>query len=86
MWGNRVVESASFYFCLHVFQVRRKTIWLDVRKKLQRIDLDKVSNGYGKTQFIGEPAEDEGGPTRELFTLLHKTHVFVQPFYWRREW
>ena len=48
--------------------VRRRHIWLDVKRALNRPYFnDRV--GLNVT-FIGKPAQDAGGPTRELFRIL----------------
>ena len=52
-------------------KVRRSTIWQDLKLKLERLK-DTTTNGLVKVEFVGEAAVDEGGPKRELFSLLHQ--------------
>lgn len=64
------LEEENSYIWL---KVRRTSIWKDTKLKLERLkDISKLSNAFVKVQFVGEAAVDEGGPKRELFSLLHK--------------
>ena len=51
--------------------VRRRHIWNDAKRALKR---PSFNDRIGITiSFIGEPAQDAGGPLREFFTLLWQT-------------
>lgn len=52
-------------------KVRRNALWADVKMKLERRK-NIFENAFVKVQFVGEAGVDDGGPKRELFTLLHK--------------
>ena len=54
-------------------KVRRQFVWQDVLLKLDRIE-EGGHNKSVKVQFVGEPSVDQGGPRRELFTLINQ-HV-----------
>ena len=51
-------------------KVRRHHVWEDTMIKLQR-DENAINNPI-KVQFIGEPAVDQGGPSREYFGLINE--------------
>ena len=51
-------------------KVRRHHVWEDTMIKLQR-DENAIKNPI-KVQFIGEPAVDQGGPSREYFGLINE--------------
>ena len=44
-------------------EVRRQYIWEDTLLKLSRLQPGELSKSI-KVQFIGEPAVDQGGPSR----------------------
>lgn len=54
-------------------KVRRQFVWQDVLLKLDGIE-EGGHNKSVKVQFVGEPSVDQGGPRRELFTLINQ-HV-----------
>ena len=51
-------------------KVRRHHVWEDTMIKLQR-DENAINNPI-KVQFIGEPAVDQGRPSREYFGLINE--------------
>ena len=59
--------NPSQYFRL---KVTRRNVWGDTLFKLSRIKACELNNSL-KVQFVGEPAVDQGGPSRELFCLLN---------------
>ena len=58
----------TFEEALFELQVRRRKIWEDTNIKLKR----QLKQGLipFRITFIGEPAFDAGGPTREFFTYV----------------
>ena len=52
-------------------KVRRQHVWKDTLFKLERTEPNELKNSL-KVQFIGEPAVDQGGPSREFFTLINQ--------------
>ena len=50
-------------------KIRRKNVWEDSLTKLERAKEDECKPI--KVQFIGEPAVDQGGPSREYFGLIN---------------
>ena len=52
-------------------KVRRSHVWEDVKVKLNRCAEEDLEQTL-RIQFVGEPGVDQGGPKRELFSLLHK--------------
>ena len=56
-------------------KVRRQFVWQDVLLKLDRIE-EGGHNKSVKVQFVEEPSVDQGGPRRELFTLVNQ-HVGI---------
>lgn len=52
-------------------KVRRQHIWQDTLFKLERTKPNELKKSL-KIQFIGEPAVDQGGPSREFFTLINQ--------------
>ena len=51
-------------------KVRRQAVWEDTRIKFIRVQDEDLRKPV-KVQFIGEPAVDNGGPSREFFTLMN---------------
>ena len=51
-------------------KVRRQAVWEDTRIKFSRVQDEDLRKPV-KVQFIGEPAVDNGGPSREFFTLMN---------------
>ena len=51
--------------------VRRQHVWKDTLFKLERTEPNELKNSL-KVQFIGEPAVDQGGPSREFFTIINQ--------------
>ena len=51
-------------------KVRRQAVWEDTQFKFSRIQHDDVKKPI-KVHFIGEPAVDSGGPSREFFSLIN---------------
>ena len=51
-------------------KVRRQHVWEDTLHKLKCIQPEDLSKQI-KIQFIGEPAVDQGGPSREFFSLIN---------------
>lgn len=51
-------------------KVRRDAIWEDTLLKLSRLQPGEL-NKQVQVQFIGEPAVDQGGPSREFYTLIN---------------
>ena len=51
-------------------KVRRQHVWKDTLVKHQREEGALMSQI--KVQFIGEPAVDQGGPSREYFGLINE--------------
>ena len=49
----------------------RKNIWGDTSVKLDHTDDNDLSKPF-KIQFVGEPAVDHGGPSREFFSLINQ--------------
>ena len=56
-------------------KVRRQFVWQDVLLNLDRIE-EGGHNRSVKVQFVGEPSVDQGGPRREIFTLINQ-HVGI---------
>ena len=51
-------------------KVRRQAVWEDTRIKFSRVQDEDLRKPV-KVQFIGEPAIDNGGPSREFFSLMN---------------
>ena len=65
-WKNSNMDGNGHFR----LKVRRQEVWDDTLTKLNKANSQDTCKPI-KVQFIGEPAVDQGGPSREFFSLIN---------------